>query len=191
MSTPNFQTQRNFKLFLWDYNRPTDEEIDKILIEDNGFEKEEITDSIRQNYCDAQYDSEVNDIVSEFSYMLKEITRKRPLQFFNIVLKDGYYCGVQFFVEHDTSCSWFTDLLNSYSLEDITNEDTKEYGMCHSEFIRKYKSEINYINKKVMPKLAKYFGFEEYTCVGIFSNGEAIYSKVTNSKREKLLKAVA
>ena len=76
-------------------------------------------------------------------------------------------------------------------VENVNNEETRYYyDMCKSEFLRKYNSEINFINKKLLPKLAKFFGFEEYYCGGIFSNGEAVYYKVENTNRAKVLRAL-
>ena len=76
-------------------------------------------------------------------------------------------------------------------VENVNNEETRYYyDMCKSEFLRKYYSEINFINKKLLPKLAKFFGFEEYYCGGIFSNGEAVYYKVENTNRAKLIRAL-
>ena len=58
--------------------------------------------------------------------------------------------------------------------------------MCYSEFKRKYISEVKFINKKLLPKLAEFYGFERYVCVCIFSNGEAVYEKADNSIRQAL-----
>ena len=33
MSCPNFETQENFKLFLWDFERPTDEVLNENILE--------------------------------------------------------------------------------------------------------------------------------------------------------------
>ena len=33
MSCPNFETQENFKLFLWDFERPTDEYLNENILE--------------------------------------------------------------------------------------------------------------------------------------------------------------
>ena len=183
MSCPNFETQKNFKLFLWDYSRPSDEEIDNRIIEDefNGItEKEEISESDRDNFCLSSYDMECYDIINNFEYLVKEIlhTFNRELNFFEITLKDGYYCGLQFYVEETGNMAYI-------DVENVDNEDTRYYyDMCRSEFLRKYYSEINFINKKLLPKLAKNLCFEEYYCAGVFSNGEAVYYKATHDIRQ-------
>lgn len=184
MSCPNFETQKNFNLYLWDYTRPSDEEIDNRIIEEeyNGItDKSEISESDRDSFCLSDYNIECYNIIHNFKYSVKEIlhTLKRELQFFEVVLKDGYYCGLQFYVEE-------TGYLKDYiCIDNVTNEDTRYYyDMCKSEFLRKYNSEINFINRKLLPKLAKYLGFEEYYCAGIFSNGEAVYRKATHDIRQ-------
>ena len=197
MSCPNFETQENFKLFLWNFERPTDEELNKYILETDGnkyiLETDEdvtnvsdITESMRDKYAESMYNWECSDIIDNFSETVNDIlhTLKRELQFFKITLKDGYYCGLQFYVEEIGNMRYI-------DVEDVDNEETRYYyDMCKSEFLRKYYSEINFINKKLLPKLAKFFGFEEYYCGGIFSNGEALYYKVENTNRAKVLRAV-
>ena len=183
MSCPNFETQENFKLFLWDFERPNDEYLnEKILeIDEDITSIEDITDSMRDEYAESIYEREYRDIVDNFSETVHDIlhTLKRELQFFEITLKDGYYCGLQFYVEE-------TGNMRYIDVEDVDNEETRYYyDMCKSEFLRKYNSEIN-----LLPKLAKFFSFEEYYCRGIFSNGEAVYCKVENTNRAKLLRAL-
>ena len=188
MSCPNFETQENFKLFLWDFERPTDEYLNENILEtdEDVTNVSDITESMRNEYAESIYEREYRDIVDNFSETVHDIlhTLKRELQFFEITLKDGYYCGLQFYVEE-------TGNMRYIDVEDVDNEETRYYyDMCKSEFLRKYNSEINFINKKLLPKLAKFFSFEEYYCRGIFSNGEALYYKVENTNRAKLLRAL-
>ena len=188
MSCPNFETQENFKLFLWDFERPTDEELNKYILEtdDEVTSIEDITESMRDKYAELMYEWDYRDIIDNFAETVENIlhTFKRELNFFEVTLKDGYYCGLQFYVEEIGDMAYI-------DVENVNNEETRYYyDMCKSEFLRKYNSEINFINKKLLPKLAKFFGFEEYYCGGIFSNGEAVYYKVENTNRAKLLRAV-
>ena len=175
MSCPNFITQKDFKLFLWDYERPTDEKLNKYILAMNEdiTSVEDITESMRNEYVESMYEWECDDIITFFPRTVDNILHdfKRDLQFFEITLKDGHYCGLQFYIEE-------TENMSCLDIENLDNEDTRYYfDMCKSEFLRKYKSEVNFINKKLLPKLAVYFGFEEYCCAGVFSNGEAIYCK--------------
>ena len=188
MSYPNFETQENFKLFLWKFERPNDEDLNKYILEidDNITNVSDITENIRNEYAELMYEWDCSDIIDNFSETVNDIlhTLKRELQFFKITLKDGYYCGLQFYVEE-------TGNMRYIDVEDVDNEETRYYyDMCKSEFLRKYNSEINFINKKLLPKLAKFFSFEEYYCGGMFSNGEALYYKVENTNRAKLIRAL-
>lgn len=89
------------------------------------------------------------------------------LQFHEISLFPGWYCGYQLFVEVD----------GEYDVSQWDNEDSRYYLGCYlSQAKRKFKAEKNKINK-ILKLLAKEYGFEKYHCVGIFSNGEAIYNK--------------
>ena len=202
MSCPNFETQENFKLFLWDFERPTDEELNKHILEtdENKYILEtdedvtdvsDITESMRDKYAERMYEWDYRDIIDNFSETVNDIlhTLKRELQFFEITLKDGYYCGLQFYVEET---GYLKDYICTDNIEEnVTNEDTRYYyDMCKSEFLRKYYSEINFINKKLLPKLAKFFMFEEDYGRGIVSNGEAVYCKVENTNRAKLIRAL-
>ena len=175
MSCPNFITQKDFKLFLWDFERPTDEKLNEYIreIKEDITSVEDITESMRNDYVEEMYNWECYDIIDNFSGAVNSILDdfKRELQFFNITLKNGHYYGLQFYIEEAGNMAYI-------DIENLDNEDTRYYfDMCKSEFLRKYKSEVNFINKKLLPKLAAYFGFEEYCCAGIFSNGEAIYCK--------------
>ena len=188
MSCPNFETQENFKLFLWDFERPTDEYLNENILEidEDITSIEDITESMRNEYAESIYEREYRDIVDNFSESVNDIlhTYKRELNFFEVTLKDGYYCGLQFYVEEIGDMAYI-------DVENVDNEETRYYyDMCKSEFLRKYNSEINFINKKLLPKLAKFFSFEEYYCRGIFSNGEAVYCKVENTNRAKLIRAL-
>lgn len=85
------------------------------------------------------------------------------LTFHEITFKSGYYEGVQLFVEEKD---------NPHELD---NEDCNYYyDMCRSKAIRKYDAELRKINR-FMDKVATQYGWKELHCLGVFSNGEAIY----------------
>lgn len=90
----------------------------------------------------------------------------------------GKYYGVQFYVEekHDP---------NEYD-----NDDCHYYfDVCRSVAIRRYNSEINKINR-ILKMLAKEYGFDEVYCSAVFGNGEAIYTKVENTQRARIVRAI-
>ena len=85
------------------------------------------------------------------------------LTFHSLEFKSGYYDGVQIFAEEKE---------NPHELD---NEDCRYYfDMCRSQAVRKYDAEIRKINKW-MEKVATEYGWRKLNCLGVFSNGEAIY----------------
>ena len=185
MSTPNFRTQRDFDLYCFD-GSATEEQIqeyrNEVLEDCQNIEDSRCyvsDEDIYRRLTDDNYMFTVED----FKYNLKEVLKElgKDLNFYEIELKDGYYDGLQFYVklaDNDIYSMYGNNLQGI--IDDIDNEDTRYYfDMCKSEFKRKITQEVNFINKKVMPLLARYTGFEHYNCVGIFSNGEAIYEKVS------------
>ena len=93
-------------------------------------------------------------LMEEFNY---------SLTFHHLEFKSGYYDGVQIFVE---------EFENPH---DLDNDDCRYYyDMCRSQAIRKYEAEIRKINKW-MNKVATEYGWRKLHCLGVFSNGEAIY----------------
>ena len=86
------------------------------------------------------------------------------LFFHKITFKSGYYDGIQLFIEE-----------MAVNPNELDNEDCRYYyDMCRSVAIRKYDAEIRKINKW-MDKTAVEYGWRKLNCLGIFSNGEAIY----------------
>ena len=158
MSTPNFYTQRNFKLYVQSFEPMSKEE----------YQQEEI--DCYENYehylkC-AEEESYFfyEDIFEGYDGFKDEMEKfNNSLTFHKIELRSGYYDGVQLYVEEKD---------NPHELD---NEDCKYYyDMCRSKAIRKYDAEVRKINKW-MEKTAVMYGWRELHCLGIFSNGEAIY----------------
>lgn len=149
MSTPNFHMMDNFGLFVKVYE-PLD-------AEEYADEEEVLSDEALAEifYEDIWYGYDgFKDIMEDFNnYLL----------FHQITLKSGYYDGVQLYVEETENPN------------ELDNDDCRYYyDMCRSQAIRKYDAEIRKINKW-MEKTAVEYGWKELNCLGIFSNGEAIY----------------
>ena len=101
-----------------------------------------------------------DDLQVNFNWEIKNLP---DLTFHKLELKSGYYSGAQIFVE---------EVQNPHELD---NEDCKYYfDLYKSQAVKKYDAEINRINKKILPKF-KDIGFFKINCIGVFSNGEAIY----------------
>lgn len=97
--------------------------------------------------------------------------------FFKIKIESGYYCGLQFYVTL-TDCAdnaGFTEDGAEYA----DNESCRYwFDMYLSQAKRKFEAETRKVNK-ILSRLASDWDFEEYYCVGRFSNGEAIYTKAS------------
>ena len=118
---------------------------------------------------------EVEDLCKSIREELSDLND--DYMFHKITLESGYYSGVQFYV----------DELNY--MDELTNEDCRyEFDLYRSQALRRYQSEINKINR-ALRKLAAGFGFEEYYCAGVFSNGAALYYKVQNTVRSRIHRA--
>ena len=156
MSTPNFYNQRNFKLYVKSFEAMSEEEY-----EAEDFEcydsYEEAMEAEREFFYEdifEGYDG-FNELMENFN---------DTLVFHKLELRSGYYDGVQLYVEEKDDPN------------ELDNDDCRYYyDMCRSNAIRKYEAEIRKINKW-MDKVATQYGWRELHCLGIFSNGEAIYS---------------
>ena len=85
------------------------------------------------------------------------------LSFHSVRLKSGYYAHTQLYVDakHDP--------------REMDNYETNYYfGMCRSKAIRAYEAEVRKI-RRWMDKHCPAAGMQKLICVGIFSNGEAVY----------------
>lgn len=176
MSTPNFHTQKNFKLYIQSFEPISIEEYQKEYFQDDDrtfSEYEATTDEYwKKHLLEKSYNNAMefwNDIFYTDIYEgcdgFKEVMEdfNNTLIFHEITFKSGYYDGVQLYVEEKE---------NPHELD---NDDCKYYyDMCRSQAIRKYDAEINKINR-FMDKVASQYGWKELHCLGIFSNGEAIY----------------
>ena len=172
MSTANFRTMDNFLLWARDFY----EEV-KICPECHLMQDKE------HNKCD-ECDYDLSEVAVENYYdefvaseTIKDIEEKletinNDLIFHKIELESGYYSGVQFYCETKD----FDEDKNGEL--DIDNYDAHYYyDMCRSQARRKYKTEINKINK-LLKKLGEEFGFDAYGVSARFSNGETWYTKI-------------
>ena len=176
MSTPNFHIQKNFGLYVQSFEPITIEEYfqNEFQYDDYLYPEYEaaISDEWKQEILEKSYNHCMHMWQESFYYDIyngydgfKEVMEELNdnLTFHEITFKSGYYDGVQLYVEEKE---------NPHELD---NEDCRYYyDMCRSQAIRKYDAEIRKINKW-MDKVATQHGWKELYCLGIFSNGEAIY----------------
>ena len=172
MGTANFWTMKNFPLWARDFNT----EFKKCP--NCEINNEEPYNECYGCGCDlTQIESEYYYDEFQAQYICDEINEKlktvnNDLIFHKIELKSGYYSGVQFYCETKD----FDEDANGEL--DLDNDDAHYYyDMYRSRARRKYKSEINKINK-ILKKLGEEYGFEAYGVSARFSNGETWYSKI-------------
>jgi hypothetical protein len=182
MSAPNFQTQNDFDLYVFDENYYFDnlaeEEkiywLDEFKEDFENLSDVEIEEKLRKLCLDSYYNWFEDDF-EELEYQLSEEkqTKYRPLEFFEIKYKSGYYVGVQLYVEH------------KYYIKDYISEDFEKFfdnddfhyvfGECKSKVLKRYQAEIKRINKVILPYYAKRLFMIKLNLIGVFSNGEAVY----------------
>ena len=171
MSTANFWSMDNFPLWARDFYEECKICPECRTMQDNENDECEFCGCDLSNEAESFYDEwEAEYICGEIDKKLEEINYN--LIFHKIELKSGYYSGVQFYCEtmhHDEDANGELDL---------DNDDAHYYyDMYRSQARRKYKSEINKINK-ILKKLGEEYGFEAYGVSARFSNGETWYTKI-------------
>ncbi len=162
MGTCNFRTPKNFPLYVMDdiYAGYCDE--CDVLYSITSDEK-----------CCPECGAVLRDIDYDYGYMEETFDSLESMaesanvdfRFHNIIVESGYYTGVQLDVD---------EIENP---ENLDNYDCNyNFGMCRSKAIRAYHSEQNKV-RKALKKIAEEVGMEEIVCLGVFSNGEAIYQR--------------
>lgn len=169
MSTPNFKTQRDFDLYVTDtflqYPYELDEN-DDFVLDCNG---NPIINYDTNPFFDYSYFEECKN------YTDNNLNSK--LAFFTISFENGYYSGIQTFIEpkypNDFNALDFLEYPQYYDNSQLF----KDFGYNTHILKRKILAEIKLINTKLLPQLKQHYFFDKIKCVGIFSNGEAIYEK--------------
>ena len=174
MSAPNFRTMADFPLFV------TETPYCKVCPEcgctcaDDADECDECGTDIKD--IKAVYDEVADN--DNCTNMVRATERlNRGLMFHKVTVESGYYVGLQFFVETRIDPN---ELDNDACLY--------EWDICRSEACRRYGVEKRRL-AKALRKEAEGLGLTELACMGIFSNGEAVYVRVNAGKREKLIAA--
>lgn len=169
MSTPNFKTQRDFDLYVTDnfliYPYALDEN-DEFILDENG---EPIIDYDIDPFFDYSYFDECKKYTDNIL--------NSKLSFFTISFEDGHYSGIQTFITSKNTNDF--DALDWLEYPQYYNNSQlfREFGYNTYVLRRKILAEIKLINNKLLPQLKEHYFFDKICCVGIFSNGEAIYEK--------------
>lgn len=152
MSAPNFYPQKHFDMYCAD-------------------------ESYVDEYGETQYDEWLYEDTQHFI----DNKLNPQLKYLKIEVISGYFYGLQTNVKQDDNPNYFYTMIDFlYYLnnkEEYTDKEIYEiFGFNKYILDRVLNKEIKLINEKLLPQL-KDFGFECYDCVGIFSNGEAVYQK--------------
>ena len=186
MSTANFVTQDNFPLYVLDYSEITVPQLyscPECIDDGRGFALKPVimdyfgdneyecprcgfnTDDPEKSGC--KYYGPDYDYISMLADDIETACTiaNRAHDFWDIALIDGYYTGLQLiayirgeseprnrFFPEDPACYYETDEPEyTQALEEVASVRAK------------------------MSEIAESYGMEKYNCIGVFSNGEAVY----------------
>lgn len=169
MSTCNFRTMEDFDLVVI-----SDEMICKNYLDDDFIaeRKEEFEDYNPIDDIELAWDLFKEDI-KEWS-VLDDLNNS--LRWYKVELKSGYYDGVQFYIYTDfLGIDEIATWLPSKPLVWDDDECMLEFGLTKEETKQMIEEEKKRIND-FLDTMVK-CGWERIRCVGVFSNGEAIYEK--------------
>lgn len=160
MSTPNFEPMK-YGMPLIIAETPCYDDMKEQYEEDTGEEYDE------DIYCmDCQF------IAEDMQNLADEIND--TLEYFTVEVHDGYYSDLQFIVNQVYETMFDLDKDSKYCID---NEDAHYYfGECRSKVLRKADAEKRKVYKWL--KSLKDQGYTELRCDGVFSNGEAVYSRI-------------
>ena len=167
MSAPNFKTMADFPLIVAEPHYRKACPVcglgncdDADTCEDCGAD---LTD------VQAEFDDLAGEVDYEnMSWYAKKANEKQD--FYTVTVESGYYTGLQFYVTEKGD-----------SLDDVTHMSDEEcqweYGRTRAEQIEMFTAAAETVRKEL--DCAKdELGLTELSCIGVFSNGEAVYRKV-------------
>ena len=170
MSTPNFKKQSLFDLYATDtfleYPYKQDENDDFILDASGNY----VIDYDDEPYFDQLLFQECKEYADKLN---------ARLDFFKIDFVDGYWEGIQTYINPQTSDFDALDFLAHPQYYD-TSDLFAEFGVNSYILKRQILAEIKHINNDLLPELAKMYNFDKLHIVAQFSNGETIYAKENN-----------
>ena len=177
MATANFKSMRDFPLIV------ANDEYTKICPE-CGCDQGGTPDKCE--CCGADLTA-VESIYDEWGMQdrIKDMESKAEelneyLTFFTVSVESGHYSGVQFYVDE-----------KYYDLTTWTNDESQdEFGLCRSKMLRKFKSEVNWLNR-ALRKAKDELGLVELGVAARFSNGETWYTEIKKDMPKRAALKVA
>lgn len=129
-----------------------------------------------EEYTEGMYYWDQEDFINEAIAMAERFTEN--LKFHSVTVVAGYYDGFQFWVEENHKDDFSLERESEYCID---NEDARYYfDMCRSKVLRAAEAEKRKIEKWLENLDGN--GFEILVCVGVYSNGYAIYDNRNNRK---------
>lgn len=169
MATCNFWTMKDFDLWVIDDEKICQWYLGEEFIEERKAEFEDYNpiDDIELAWDLFKEDFDINSGLDELN---------DSLEWYKVELKSGYYDGVQIYIKTewlgiDEIATW----LPNRPLVWDDEECELEFGLNREETIAMIEEEKKKINAFL--KNMEWFGFYKINCIGVFSNGEAIYEK--------------
>lgn len=159
MSTPNFEFMK--------YNMP-------LIIADMDYYdlKEQYEEEFDEEFTEEMFYDEMDFRADDMVCLANEFNK--TLKYHTVEVKDGYYADMQFVVYEKYENDFDLSKDSPYCID---NEDAHSYfDMCRSKVLRQADAEKRRIYKWL--KSLKDQGYTELVCDGVFSNGEAVYSRV-------------
>ena len=164
MSTCNFKTMKDFDLWVIDEEKMCEFYLGEEYKKENGIEEYSYDDIdlaydlLREDFNDDSGIDKLND----------------SLQWYNVELRSGYYEGLQIYIDTEWSgINEYADWLPSKPLIWDDEECELQFGLTREETIKMIEEEKKKINEFL--ENTKYYGFYKIKCIGVFSNGEAVY----------------
>ena len=167
MSTANFITQDNFPLFARDFYIEDAKRCTECgCVFGNDEDKCECCGGDLEDIGYFFDDIECDVVCHEIQQEMDDLNE--GYIFHRLVLKSGYYSGVQLFVD---------EIHNLDEYEYDNDECHYYFDMCRSAAYRKYHAEQRKVERD-MKKLAREYGFDRLAIAARFSNGETWYTRV-------------
>lgn len=159
MSTANFVTMKNFPLWV-----KSDLDFCYLTLADNDEETDE-------TYFDEFYQScFIDDVTEELESLTENLT------FFKCRVVSGYFTGLQILVEISKYAdeAGFTENGGEYA-----DDDSCDYylDMTLAEAEKAFREEVIKVNE-ALETIGKSNDMTKIACIGVFSNGEAIYKTI-------------
>ena len=176
MGTCNFRDNEYIDLYVTHFNIDFDEVKEELKQEGIYTDEELDDDNFIYQYMYDTIDLYYQDVIDTFDDDIRLALKhfNRELMFFELELKSGYYDGIQI-SEKFIDNSYY----NKYTTLDPRNLDNNDcnylFDMCRSKAIRKFDSEVKFINNKLLPYLSQQTSFKKLYHIGTFSNGEGVY----------------